>query len=82
MIPYLRHGIYIKYDPFNESLYFSEDCEKLGMDNMNGYCISNINAEVFNIDVANLEKMIKRSGDETGRWKYRGHKRDAAADHD
>lgn len=74
-IPYSRHGIHVGYDPFNETLFLSEDIAELGYDFSKGFCVPNIPPSFMKINMDFLERISRNEGDETESWKYKGYKR-------
>ena len=76
LIPYLRHGIFMKYDPFNETVFLSEDCERLAFDYEYGLVLSNVPPTMLGIDIEKLRQKIRRDGDSSSAWMYRGYRRD------
>lgn len=72
LIPYLRHGIYMDYDPFNEKMFLSEDSRLFAWDHELGLCVSNVHPQVVGVDINLLKERFGRKGDGSDSWKYRG----------
>lgn len=50
-LPYLRKCVYALYDPWCQLLYLSEDCSELGLDYIEGFCVSNVLPSMLGVDI-------------------------------